>query len=108
MSRLTFADDLAHGIVHLLRIRPEPGVYNLSGGGEPITWAEVAKQVFALAGHDPDRVRPVSTAEYLAGRTAAPRPASSVLDLGRIERTGWTPPDQRASLAQSVAAFHRV
>jgi len=99
IGRLTFADDLAEGIEHLLTARPAAGIYHLTNAGEPASWARIAAEVFALTGHDPARVRPVSTAEYLEGRTGiAPRPAHSTLDLSGLEATGLTPRTQMEAL----------
>ncbi len=69
------------------------GTYNLTGGGEPSSWADVAREVYRLAGADPDAVTPVSTDEYFASANGpvAPRPRYSVLDLARIEATGSHP-----------------
>jgi len=55
------------------------------------------RRVFALAGHDPGRVRAVSTAEYFGGAASpvAPRPAYSVLDLAELESTGFKSADGR-------------
>ncbi|MHA6510620.1 dTDP-4-dehydrorhamnose reductase [Tessaracoccus sp. Y1736] len=105
IGRLTFTEDLAAGILHLVRSGAPYGTYNLTGGGEPASWAEVARAVFELEGHDPLRVTDVSTAEYEAGlgRISAPRPAHSVLDLARIEAAGFTPPGWRESLARYLA-----
>jgi dTDP-4-dehydrorhamnose 3,5-epimerase/reductase len=99
-GRLTFTDDLARGIRHLLESGAPSGVYNLTGSGEVTTWADVATAVFELTGHDPARVSRVSTAEYFATATTpiAPRPRNSVLDLGRITATGFEPRDARAAL----------
>jgi dTDP-4-dehydrorhamnose 3,5-epimerase len=90
-GRLTTAHDLARGIRHLLDSHAPYGVYNLTGGGDPQTWAEVARTVFLLRGADPDRVTPVTTAEYYSAATepVAPRPRNSVLDLTKIEATGF-------------------
>jgi dTDP-4-dehydrorhamnose 3,5-epimerase len=111
VGRLTFADDLAAAIEHLLTVRPAAGVYNLSAGGEPTSWADIARQVFALTGHDPDRVTPVPTADYYAAQaraegdgTIAPRPRRSVLDLAKIEATGFAVRDQSAALAAYLGA----
>jgi len=99
-GRLTFTSELARGIRHLLERRPAYGVYNLTGAGAPRTWAQIAARVFELTGHDPARVRPVTTAEYFAGaeRPVAPRPRNSVLDLSRIEAAGFVPADADESL----------
>jgi dTDP-4-dehydrorhamnose 3,5-epimerase len=91
VGRLTFADDLAAGIVHLVQTRAPFGTYNITCSGEPASWADVAKEVFRLGGHDPARVTAVTTAEYFAAATGpvSPRPAWSVLDLAKVEATGW-------------------
>ena len=98
-GRLTFASDLAAGIVHLLTSGAEFGTYNLSGGGPVVSWADIAKRVYERVGRSPDEVTPVTTEEYYAGREGvAPRPLSSVLDLAKIEATGFTPADSMERL----------
>ncbi|ERH24881.1 putative dTDP-4-dehydrorhamnose reductase [Actinomyces johnsonii F0542] len=93
-GRLTFASDLAAGIIHLLTSGAEFGTYNLSGEGPIVSWADVAKRVYERAGHNPDEVTPVTTAEYYSGQEGiAPRPLSSALDLAKIKATGFTPAD---------------
>ncbi|MFP1601421.1 sugar nucleotide-binding protein [Microbacterium sp. 2216-1] len=101
-GRLTFADDIARGIRHLLGTAAPYGTYNLTGGGEPQTWADVARDVYRLTGHDPARVRLVSTAEYFADATdpIAARPGNSVLDLRKIGATGFVPADSAIRLAE--------
>jgi len=90
-GRLTFTDDIAQGIRHLLETRPPSGTYNLTGRGEPATWADIADRVFELTGHDTARVGRVSTEEYFATATSpvAQRPRNSVLDLTKLEATGF-------------------
>ena len=107
VGRLTFTDEIARGILHLLSTSAPYGTYNLTGGGEPSSWAGVAREVFRLRGADPDAVTPVTTSEYFAGATApvAPRPRWSVLDLAKIEATGFTPRDAAESLRDYVAAL---
>jgi dTDP-4-dehydrorhamnose 3,5-epimerase/reductase len=92
-GRLTFADDIARGIRHLLETGAPFGVYNLTGSGELTSWAEVARMVFVLTGHDASRVAGVSTDEYFASAAGpvAPRPRNSALDLARIVSTGFSP-----------------
>lgn len=99
IGRLTFADEIARAIAHLLESNAPFGTYNLTNDGPPQSWADVARQVFALSGADPDRVTGVSTAEYFAGKTGiAPRPARSVLALDRIRSTGFEPEAQSRAL----------
>ena len=100
IGRLTFTADLARGIRHLLDVDAPAGVYNLTGGGEAVSWAQIAAEVYAQTGHDPAQVTGVSTEEYFASASGAvaPRPRWSVLDLAKIEATGFAPRDWRDSL----------
>ncbi|MGP5006767.1 sugar nucleotide-binding protein [Brachybacterium tyrofermentans] len=105
IGRLTFTQDLAEAIDHLLATRPAPGIYNVTSAGEPRSWAQIAAEVFALTGHDPARITPVSTAAYYAGKDGiAPRPAHSALDLAKITATGFMPREQIAALREHLQA----
>ena len=105
VGRLTFTDDLARGVRHLLDTHAPYGVYNLTGDGAAASWAELARQVFALTGHDPARVTGVSTEEYFASASGpiAPRPRNSVLDLTRIRAAGYAPGDVADALRAYLA-----
>ena len=104
IGRLTFTADLAAVIDHLLTTRPAPGTYNVTNEGEPVSWARIAAEVFALTGHDRSRVTPVSTQQYYAGKAGiAPRPRHSALDLAKIHATGFAPREQFAALAAHLA-----
>ncbi|RGE20509.1 bifunctional dTDP-4-dehydrorhamnose 3,5-epimerase family protein/NAD(P)-dependent oxidoreductase [Leucobacter sp. wl10] len=105
VGRLTFARDLAAGIRHLLDTRPAYGIYNLTGSGHATSWADIARRVFELTGHDPARVTGVSTAEYFAGEQAAPRPRNSLLALDRIVATGFAPRDAAEALTEYLDAL---
>ncbi|MFS2280413.1 dTDP-4-dehydrorhamnose reductase [Microbacterium sp. OR21] len=104
-GRLTFTDDLAAAAVHLLESRAAYGVYNVTGSGERQSWADIAREVFRLTGHDPARVTGVTTAQYFANATGpvAPRPRNSVLDLAKITGTGFAPRDSALALAEYLA-----
>ncbi|MGY1671014.1 SDR family oxidoreductase [Geodermatophilus sp. SYSU D00710] len=98
VGRLTFAEDLAAAVGCLLEAGAS-GTYNVTCAGPPASWADVAEVVFAARGRDPRDVRRVGTAEYLADKPgAAPRPLNSVLDLARLEATGFRPRDWRTAL----------
>jgi dTDP-4-dehydrorhamnose 3,5-epimerase len=101
-GRLTFTTDIARGLKHLLERNAPYGIYNVTGSGEPQSWAEVAAEVFAVTGHDPQRVTGVTTEQYFASATGpiAPRPRNSVLDLGEIEATGFHPTAAADSLSR--------
>jgi dTDP-4-dehydrorhamnose 3,5-epimerase/reductase len=103
VGRLTFADDLARATRHLLESDAPYGTYNCTNSGPPTSWLEVARRVFELSGRDPADVSPVSTTEYAAGRSLAPRPLSSTLDLARLEATGFTPRPAWEALSAYVA-----
>lgn len=79
IGRLTYAADLADGIVGLLRESKPYGTYNITSGGEPQSWFALARTAFADAGHDPERVSATTTEEYGAGKALAPRPRYSTL-----------------------------
>lgn len=106
VGRLTFANELARAINHLLSSAATYGTYNMSNSGEVASWADIAARVFELTGHEPTRVSQVSTAEYYAGKTGiAPRPLKSALDLTKLENTGFTPEDQFVALARYVSSL---
>lgn len=103
VGRLTFADDLAAGIVALLTSGAEPGVYNITNSGAPASWADVARATFELAGFPPSRVTGTTTHRYFADKPdVARRPPFSVLDLDKAESAGVILPPWRESLATYV------
>jgi dTDP-4-dehydrorhamnose 3,5-epimerase len=96
VGRPTAADDLAAGIAHLLDTTAPFGTYNLTGGGDPASWADVAALVYSASGRDAGDVQRVTTEEYFAGRSGiAQRPPNSVLDLAKVTATGFVPRDWR-------------
>ena len=99
-GRLTFTTDIAAGIHHLLTTRPPYGTYNLTSSGEPTTWADIARHVYTLTGHDPARVTGVTTTDYFAGANGpvAPRPQNSTLNTTKIQATGLQTQDAESSL----------
>lgn len=84
---LTSTEDLAAATVRLLAAQAPFGTYNVTSGGEPRTWAQIAREVFVEEGRDPADVTGVSTAEYVGDRVVSPRPRHSHLDLTRLRRT---------------------
>ncbi|MFT4189682.1 MAG: bifunctional dTDP-4-dehydrorhamnose 3,5-epimerase family protein/NAD(P)-dependent oxidoreductase [Aeromicrobium sp.] len=104
-GRLTFSQDLAEAIVHLISGDAPYGVYNVSNDGPVLSWAQIARRVFELCGHDPERVTPVTTEAYYANvdGPVSPRPTHSTLDLAKIRRTGFTPLDADIALQNYLA-----
>lgn len=101
-GRLTFADDLAAGIVHLLA-GAAPGTYNLTNGGPARSWADVAARIFELRGRSAQDATRVSTDEYGVGKHLAPRPRHSALTLDKIRATGFHPVDADKRLVEYLA-----
>ncbi|MGC5014933.1 dTDP-4-dehydrorhamnose reductase [Streptosporangium sp. DT93] len=83
----TWAADLAGRLVAIGETGSAAGVFHATNSGET-TWFEFAREIFRLAGADPDRVRPTTSAAFAA---PAPRPAFSVLDDTRSPRLGLEP-----------------
>ncbi|WP_434613472.1 sugar nucleotide-binding protein [Arthrobacter sp. A5] len=93
IGRLSFTEDIAAGIRHLLDSGATYGTYNLSNDGAPQSWADIAADVYEISGADRDAVTGVDTGKYFAGKEAAPRPLNSALDLGKIKASGFAPAD---------------
>lgn len=101
VGRLSFAEDLAGVALHLLDEEASYGVYNVSNSGEPVSWADIAAEVFERTGGKRDAVRPVTTSQYFEGRNdTAPRPTHSTFDLSKIRATGFKPVDWRRRLEE--------
>jgi dTDP-4-dehydrorhamnose reductase len=81
----TFTADLASMIRHLVVARLT-GVFHVTNQG-PTTWYDFARDVLRAAGRDPEKIRPVTTAELDPPRPA-PRPANSVLDNAALRLQG--------------------
>jgi dTDP-4-dehydrorhamnose reductase len=92
----TFTADLAPAI-RRLAVQRLPGTFHVTNQGAT-TWYGFVRDILELSGHDPSKVRPISTAELDPPRPA-PRPASSVLDNAAL-RLGGLPllPHYRESL----------
>ncbi|MCY7394810.1 MAG: sugar nucleotide-binding protein [Nocardioides sp.] len=98
VGRLTFAGELSRATRHLVDSGAAHGTYNISNGGEPTSWWELARAVYGRSGRDEVDVSPVDTATYSAGKEMAPRPLRSVLDLAKIRATGFEPEDAMTAL----------
>lgn len=97
----SFTTDVAAVIERLCADR-RPGLYHVTNQGEA-SWYEFAREIMTAAGHDPDRVAPITTAELQPPRPAA-RPANSVLENRALALSGLDrPPDYRAPLSRLVA-----
>lgn len=77
----TWTMDVARLIVGLLASNAPGGIYHATNG-DSATWFVFAQELFRLAGLDPQRVQPTTSADFVR---LAPRPTYSVLD-----HTAWT------------------
>ncbi len=97
----TFTADLAPAL-RQLAVDRRPGIHHVTNAGA-VSWFEFVREILSAAGHDPDRVRPIATADLDPPRPA-PRPANSVLDNAAWRAAGYEPlRDFRAPLAELVA-----
>jgi dTDP-4-dehydrorhamnose reductase len=94
----SFTADLAPMIRRIAAER-RAGVHHVTNQGET-TWYGFVRDILELAGHDPGKVRPITTAELDPPRPA-PRPANSVLDNAMLRLGGLgTLPHYRDALAR--------
>lgn len=97
----TWSRDLARQLIALVDRRPPSGVFHGTNSGET-TWYGLAREVFRLAGADPERVRPTTTEAF---PRPAPRPAYSVLGHDAWMRASLAPMrDWRLALAEAFEA----
>ncbi|GJF29282.1 NAD(P)-dependent oxidoreductase [Kitasatospora sp. NE20-6] len=96
----TWSHDLARQLLALGRAPHAPaGVYHGTAAGRT-TWYGLAREAYALAGLDPERIRPTTSAAF---PRPAVRPAWSVLGHDRWAAAGLAPlPDWRDSLAAAL------
>jgi dTDP-4-dehydrorhamnose reductase len=79
-----FTSDVAP-MIRRLAIARHPGVIHVTNQGQT-TWFDFARAILAAAGDDPEKIVPISTADYGA---RAPRPANSVLDNLVLRSLGY-------------------
>jgi len=89
IGRLTFTSELVRIIGHVLQTAPDFGTYNATNNGDPVSWADIAREIFKLANFDL-MVSDTTTAEYIADKPGiAPRPLNSELNLRKLSLTGF-------------------
>ena len=104
LGRLTFTDQMAQAIFHLLGSQAPYGTYDCTGSGAVRSWADIARACFEAKNGNGDAVVSVSTADYYAGAegTVAPRPRFSVLDLSKLEAAGFSSRDWEEELSDYI------
>ena len=99
----TWTHDLAEAIVRLVESEAPYGMWHGTGSGQ-CSWFDFARATFEELGLDPERVQPITSAEYAAMYpAAAARPAYSVLSHERWEQAGIAPlPEWRDALHRAA------
>ncbi len=101
LGQPTWTEDLPRQIVKLLDADAAPGVCHATNSGEASRF-EFAQEIFRVAGLDPQRVVPTSSAELVR---PAPRPDYAVLGHDGWGRAGISPMrNWRAALSAAYSA----
>lgn len=102
IGRLTFTSEIVRAIDHFLAVSAPYGTYNVTNAGEPASWADIARQIFTLAGFT-NNVTDTTTAEYFASKSGvAPRPLHSTLIVSGLPATGFKPRDWQDDLQDYI------
>lgn len=101
--------DLATALIELARSPLPPTLLHYTNTGQT-SWYELARAILAYAGHDPDRIHPVTSHQF---PRPAPRPQWSVLSTNAWTAAGLTPPAiweaaMTRSLAQQLGARPKI
>ncbi|NLA34735.1 MAG: sugar nucleotide-binding protein, partial [Actinobacteria bacterium] len=108
----TFAGDLADKLIELAADKVR-GIHHVTNQGA-VSWYEFVQDILRAGGFSPDKVRPITTAEFESARPAdappmARRPAYSVLDNFALRKSGLGEMrDYREPLAEVAAALLRA
>jgi dTDP-4-dehydrorhamnose reductase len=80
----TSSRDLAQGIISIVKVQPEPGIYNFSNEGS-CSWFELAQIIYEMVGADTSLVEPISSVEL---SMTAKRPKFSLLSKEKWKSSG--------------------
>lgn len=100
LGQPTYTHDLAEQTVKLLDADAPAGIYHGTNAGET-TWFGFAREIFHLAGHDSERVKPTDSTNFV--RPAA-RPAYSVLGHDAWRAAGIEPMRNWRDALEAAAA----
>lgn len=104
IGRLTFTSELVRAIDYLLSHNAPFGTYNVTNDGPLASWAEITRQIFALAEYSNLTVTDTTTTDYFAGKEGiAPRPLGSNMSLDKLHATGFESRDWQDELKAYIA-----
>ncbi len=90
IGRITFTSELVGAIDFLLTNHAPFGLYNVSNGGNSVSWADLARRIFEVGGFNNINVENISTDDYFKNKDdIAPRPLQSTLSLDKIHKLGF-------------------
>ena len=103
IGRLTFTSELVRAIDHLISSDYPYGTYNVTNSGPLNSWAEITRQIFALAKVEDLVVTDITTEKYFIGQeNIAPRPLNSDMSLQKIHATGFKSTDWQEDLEKYI------
>lgn len=103
IGRLTFTSELVSAIDHLLTAKAAFGTYNVTNTGVPASWADITRKIFKLAGFDL-QVSDTTTADYYNGKdSVALRPLNSILNLEKLQQSGFKSRDWHDELKDYIS-----
>ena len=92
IGRPTFTIELVRAIGFLMSHEATYGTYNLSNAGQAVSWADLARAIFRLAGKTNITVTDTTTEQYFASKpNVALRPLNSTFNLSKLGSIGYTP-----------------
>jgi len=101
-GRLTFTSELVSVIDFLLNSHAQPGTYNVSNDGLVVSWAEITREIYKIAGLK-NSVSDITTKDYSIDKEfIAPRPLQSSLDLGKLKSIGFKFTDWEKELTNYI------
>lgn len=107
-GRLTFANELAAGIFHLILSDSPYGIYNLTGSGPVASWYDIASMIFINLGVSTKYIEANSAITYAKEIGGAQRPKHCGLDLEKINKAGFHPQDWTESLRSYIALHNEI
>lgn len=109
IGRLTFTEELVRAIDHLLTMQAEFGTYNVTNSGAPMSWADITRQIFDMAGYQELTVTDITTSEYYLDKiNIAPRPLQSTMSLEKLQNTNFQSEDWQKNLQHYIDKQHTV
>lgn len=89
-GRLTFTSEIVRAIDFLLSKEAPFGTYNISNDGPVVSWADIARGIFAYIDRPDLIVTDISSMQYAEKKPGtAQRPQHSTLDLSKLHALGF-------------------